>query len=253
MHSIAQLLDPSAWGAMLTSGWGDVDETTFWVAVVQLIWINILLSGDNAVVIALACRDLPRRQRIWGLLLGAGIAVLLRVFFTGVAASLLLLPYVKIAGGLFLLYIAAKLVGAEDRSAGRAADNLWHAARIIAVADVVMSFDNVVAIATAAEGNTALLVLGLVISIPLIVAGAALIAALLERFPILVWAGAALLGWIAGQVIATDPMAAGALATRFGATAAQRAVLGAELAGVAVVLIAGFLWRRLQPPASRNP
>jgi YjbE family integral membrane protein len=246
LQSIAQTLDPSAWSAMLASGWGELDEATFWVAVLKLIWINILLSGDNAVVIAMACRRLPGRQRLWGIALGAGIAILLRVIFTGVAAALLLLPYVKIAGGLFLLYIAAKLIVSDDRDAGRAGDSLWHAARIIAVADVVMSFDNVVAIATAAEGNTALLVFGLVISIPLIVAGAALITALFDRFPVLIWAGAGLLGWIAGQVIATDPVAVGALGAQFGAAAAHQAVLGAEIGGAMLVLVAGFLWRRWQ-------
>ena len=246
MHSIAQLFDSSAWSALLTSGWGGIDEATFWVAVVKIVWINVLLSGDNAVVIAMACRGLPRRQRIWGIVLGAGIAVLLRVIFTGIAASLLLLPYVKIAGGLFLLYIAAKLIASDDQATGRRGETLWEAARIIAVADVVMSFDNVVAIATAVEGNTALLVLGLLISIPLIVAGATLITALLDRFPVLVWAGAALLGWISGQVIATDPITENALRGWIGAASVHQAVLAAEIAGAVLVLAVGFLWRKLQ-------
>jgi YjbE family integral membrane protein len=147
-------------------------------------------------VIALACRGLPARQRLWGMVLGAGMAVLLRIVFTGVVASLMLLPYLKIVGGLALFYIAAKLLVPErpDKDHGEAAGQLWSAVRIVAVADIIMSLDNVIAVAAAAEGNMALLVLGLAVSVPLIVAGAALIMALLDRFPVLIWAGAALLG-----------------------------------------------------------
>ena len=149
-------------------------EPEFWVAVAKIIWINILLSGDNAVVIAMACRGLPHRQRIWGMVIGAGVAVVLRIVFTGVVASLMLLPYLKIAGGLALFYIAAKLVVPDepDESETEAVEHLWRAVRIVAVADIIMSLDNVIAIAAAAGGNMALLVLGLAISIPLIVAGA---------------------------------------------------------------------------------
>jgi YjbE family integral membrane protein len=235
VHSIAQMLNPADWVALITRGWSELGETQFWLALIKLIWINILLSGDNAVVIAMACRGLPPRQRFWGMGLGAGVAVVLRIVFTGAVATLMLLPYVKIVGGVALLYIAAKLLvpeELEDRGTGR---HLWHAVYIVAVADIIMSLDNVIAIAAAAEGNMALLVLGLAISIPLIVAGAALIMALLDRLPILIWAGAALLGWIAGEVIATDPLL-GALPSRV--------VYSASLAGLAVVLIAGGLWRR---------
>ena len=176
MHSLAQMLDPAHWAALLTSGWNDLGEAEFWVAVAKIIWINILLSGDNAVVIAMACRGLPHRQRIWGMILGAGVAVVLRIVFTGVVASLMLLPYLKIAGGLALFYIAAKLLVPDDpdESETEAVEHLWRAVRIVAVADIIMSLDNVIAIAAAAGGNMALLVLGLAISIPLIVAGAAL-------------------------------------------------------------------------------
>src|SRR5262249_37416253 len=153
--------------------------------------------------IAMACRGLPPRQRLWGMILGAGVAVVLRIVFTFVVASLMTLPYLKIVGGLALFYIAAKLLVPEDQDdgEGEAVEPLWRAVRIVAIADIIMSLDNVIAIAAAAAGNMALLVLGLAISIPLIVAGAALIMALLDRFPILVWAGAALLGWIVGEVI----------------------------------------------------
>jgi YjbE family integral membrane protein len=244
VDSIAHMLDPAAWGALVSRGWSDLGQTQFWLALVKLIWINIILSGDNAVVIAMACRSLPRRQRFWGMVLGAGVAVALRIIFTGVVASLMLLPYVKLVGGVALFYIAAKLLVPDDprdRGAGR---HVWHAVYIVAVADIIMSLDNVIAIAAAAEGNMALLVLGLAISIPLIVAGAALIMALLDRFPILIWAGSALLGWIVGEVIATDPVVVGLLTANFGAAFAHRMVTVAAVAGLLLVLMVGGLWRR---------
>ncbi|HZA00846.1 MAG TPA: TerC family protein, partial [Hyphomicrobiaceae bacterium] len=204
---------------MLASGWSEIGTAAFWVALLQIMWINILLSGDNAVVIAMACRGLPHRQRVWGMILGAGVAVLLRVIFTVFVAALMLMPWLKIVGGLALFYIAAKLLVPEDADENEteATEHLWRAVRIVAIADIVMSLDNVIAIAAAAKGNMALLVIGLGISIPLIVAGSALIMALLDRFPILVWAGAALLGWIVGEVIVTDPVIQGALEPKLGA------------------------------------
>jgi YjbE family integral membrane protein len=209
-------------------------------------WINVLLSGDNAVVIAMACRGLPHRQRLWGMILGAGVAVVLRIIFTGVVASLMLLPWLKIVGGLALFYIAAKLLVPEDpdEDETEAAQHLWRAVRIVAIADIIMSLDNVIAIAAAAGGNMALLVIGLGISIPLIVAGAALIMALLDRYPILVWAGAALLGWIVGEVIATDPVIQGYLEPKFGAEGFHYITLFAALTGAILVLAVGGMWRR---------
>src|SRR5436190_2720182 len=181
-------------------------EPAFWVALGKIMWINILLSGDNALVIAMACRGLPPRQRLWGMVLGAGVAVVLRIIFTSIVATLMALPYLKLVGGLALIVIAAKLlVPDDDEGDVESASHLWAAVQIVVVADIVMSLDNVIAIAAAANGSLPLLVLGLAISVPLIVAGAALIMALLARLPILVWGGAALLGWIAGTVIATDP------------------------------------------------
>src|SRR5712672_3143353 len=182
-------------------------QPAFWVAVGKIIWINVLLSGDNALVIALACRGLAPRQRLWGMIFGAAAAVILRIIFTGIVASLMELPYLKFVGGLALIVIAAKLLvpEGEDEDSVKSASHLWAAIQIVVVADIVMSLDNVIAVAAAANGSVPLLILGLAISIPLIVAGAALIMALLNRLPILVWAGAALLGWIAGDVIATDP------------------------------------------------
>src|SRR6201993_358636 len=168
------MMEPATWLAMVTSGWSEMSQTAFWVALLKIMWINILLSGDNAVVIALACRALPHRQRLWGMVLGAGVAVLLRIVFTGVVASLMLLPYLKIIGGLALFYIAAKLLVPDDPDENEveAVEHLWRAVRIVAIADIVMSLDNVIAIAAAAQGSLLLLVLGLGISIPLIVAGA---------------------------------------------------------------------------------
>ena len=173
------------------------------IQALKIIWINILLSGDNAIVIALACRALPPRQRFWGIILGAGAAVLLRIFFTVILQHVLELPWLKLVGGFLLLWIAIKLLIQDetDEADIKSSDNLWGAVRTVAIADVVMSLDNVLAIAAAAKGNTGLIIFGLAISIPLIVAGATLIMALLTRFPVLVWAGAALLGWIAGELI----------------------------------------------------
>jgi YjbE family integral membrane protein len=247
------MLDPAAWLA-IGSGWNDMDRTELWVAVAKIIWINILLSGDNAVVIAMACRGLPHRQRLWGMILGAGVAVLLRIVFTGVVASLMQLPYLKIAGGLALFYIAAKLLVPDDpdRDETEAVEHLWRAVRIVAVADIIMSLDNVIAIAAAAGGNMALLVLGLAISIPMIVAGAALIMALLDRFPILVWAGAALLGWIVGEVIATDPVSVRYLTNNYGAAVAHKVEYAAAAVGAVLVLVVGGLWRRSKQPAESD-
>jgi YjbE family integral membrane protein len=247
-------LDPAAWLGMVTSGWSEMGQTQFWVALLKIMWINVLLSGDNAVVIAMACRGLPHRQRVWGMVLGAGVAVLLRIVFTVFVAALLTLPYLKIIGGLALFYIAAKLLVPEDEGDGEteATEHLWRAVKIVAVADIIMSLDNVIAIAAAAQGNMALLVIGLAISIPLIVAGAALIMALLDRFPLLVWAGAALLGWIVGEVIATDPVVQGYLEPKFGAEGFHYITLFAALIGAILVLAVGGMWRRAKQSGEKN-
>jgi len=224
----------------------EFNSPAFWLSVLQIVWINILLSGDNAAVIAMACRDLPYRRRVWGMAIGAGVAVLLRIAFTAAIAPLLLLPYLKIVGGLALLYIAAKLLLPDEpaRTETEAAEHLWRAVGIIVVADVVMSLDNVIAIAAVADGDLTLLTLGLALSVPLIVAGAALIVTLLDRFPLLIWAGAALLGWIAGEVIATDPVPRGYLTEAFGGSVARAVEYASAAAGIAVALIGGGLWRQ---------
>jgi YjbE family integral membrane protein len=201
-----QVFDPASVGAVLTQFKADLQTPTFWLAVGKIIWINVLLSGDNALVIAMACRGLARRQRVWGMTIGAGIAVLLLIVFTGIVARLMVLPYLKLAGGLALLVIAARLLVPEDEGDDvTAGTSLWHAIQIVVIADIVMSLDNVIAVAAAANGEIPLLILGLAVSIPMIIAGAALIMLVLDRFPILIWLGAILLGWIAGDVIATDP------------------------------------------------
>ena len=209
--------------------------------IIEIIWVNIVLSGDNAVVIAMACRGLPpNRQRI-GMALGAGVAVLLRIVFTAIVATLLATPFLKIVGGALLLWVAVKLLTGEDDEADIASsDRLWHAVRTVAIADAVMSLDNVLAIAAVAKDSVGLLILGLAISIPLIVAGASLIIKLLERFPVLIWAGAALLGWIAGDMVVSDP----ALVERFGEPWSHRYELPASAFGAVAVLAVGWLLKR---------
>jgi len=209
--------------------------------VLGIIWINVILSGDNAVVIALACRGLPPDKRRIGMILGAGVAVGLRIVFTILVAALLSTPFLKIIGGLLLLWIAVKLLTGDDgEGAVKETDRLWHAVWTIAVADAVMSLDNVLAIAAVAQDSTFLLALGLAISIPLIIAGAALIMVLLERFPFLVWAGAALLGWVAGEMLASDPW----LLERLGEELGHKVEIPTAVIGAALVLAAGFLLRQ---------
>jgi YjbE family integral membrane protein len=206
VNSVLQVFDPANIGASFSQVQADMLKPAFWLAVGKIIWINVLLSGDNALVIAMACRGLQPRQRLWGMVIGAGIAVVLLIAFTGIVATLMVLPYLKLIGGLALLVIAAKLLVPEDEGDEvTAGTSLWHAVRIVVIADIVMSLDNVIAVAAAANGQLSLLILGLAISIPMIIAGAALIMMVLDRFPILVWLGATLLGWIAGDVIEGDP------------------------------------------------
>jgi YjbE family integral membrane protein len=245
--SIAHYLNPALWGGMLHASIGDMGHAAFWAAVLQIVFVNMLLSGDNAVVIAMACRGLPQRQRLWGVAIGAAAAVLLRFAFTGIVAQLILLPYVKLIGGLALVYIAAKLLVPErvDKNKVEAVAHLWHAVRIVVVADIVMSIDNVLAVAAIAHGSLFLLAIGLIVSIPIIVAGAALIMTMLDRFPIVIWAGAALLGWIACDVMSTDPAVAGYLAAKLGEAFARQVEFAASGAGALLVIGIGGLWRQV--------
>ena len=202
----------------------DIMHAPFWFAALKIIFVNIILSGDNAVVIAMACLTLPPRQRVWGMILGAGVAVLMRVVFTLIIAEAMNYPYLKLVGGALLFYVAIKLVTEDADGEGEgveSAQTLWRAVRIVAIADIVMSLDNVIAIAGTAEVaaaqvnaahagaiKTTLIMFGLATSIPLIIAGSAILMALLERYRVLVWGGGALLGWVAGEVMATDPVLA---------------------------------------------
>ena len=178
----------------------------FWVSLAQIIMINILLSGDNAVVIALASRSLPPAQQKKAIFFGSFGAVVLRIILTFFAAYLLTLPYLKLAGAALLLWIGVGLLKSDDDDAEiEGHSNLRAAIKTIIVADLVMSLDNVIGVAAAAKGSFVLLVLGLAISIPLIIYGSTLLLKLMERFPIIVTAGAGLLGWVAGEMALTDP------------------------------------------------
>ena len=185
----------------------DSASPQFWFAALEIVVINILLSGDNAVVIALACRSLPAAQRRWGVLWGAVGAIVLRILLTFFAVSLLKLSYLKIIGGLLLVWIGIKLIAEEDGEEGhevRASDKLLAAIRTVVIADLVMSIDNVLGVAAAAKGSLLLLIFGLVVSVPLVIGGAQLIMRLIERFPILIVAGGGLLGFVAGELIVED-------------------------------------------------
>jgi YjbE family integral membrane protein len=242
-----EFFDPAAWNAALDGLWLNMSESGFWLGVLQIIWIDLLLAGDNAVVIALACRNLPPKVRMWGMVLGAGVAILMRIGFTFIIVTLMTMPFLKIAGGLALFYIAIKLLVPEDSHKDEevpASEKLWAAVRTIAIADVIMSLDNVIAIAAASKGNTALFVFGLLVSIPLIIAGARLFMDLLQRYPALIWAGGALLGWIAGQVIATDPVVKDFIIPAYGENTAHiLEYLSAALGGI-IVIVAGMYIRR---------
>jgi len=191
----------------------DLTSSFFWIAVGQIILIDIVLSGDNAVVIALACRNLSPEQRKTGIFWGVAGAVSLRVVLTVFAALVMNLPWLKLAGGLLLLWIAVKLMLPEDEEGQdiEASAHLWGAVKTIVVADFVMSLDNVIGVAGAAQGSLILLLFGLAVSIPLIVWSSQLILHWMERWPSIVLFGAALLGYVAGQMIFSDPGMTGLL------------------------------------------
>ena len=185
----------------------DLFASQFWIAVAEIILVNILLSGDNAVVIALACRNLSRVQRRQGILWGVLGAIALRIVLTFFAMNLLLLPYLKLAGGALLVWIGIKLIAQEEEGEHRvkASDRLLTAIWTIIVADLVMSLDNVMAVAAAAKGHPVLMVFGLAISIPIVILGSQIIMRLMERYPVLILAGGGLLGYIAGDMAVEDP------------------------------------------------
>jgi YjbE family integral membrane protein len=214
--------------------------TDFWIGLLKIIWINIILSGDNAVVIALAARSLPPEQQKKAILFGSGAAVVLRIGLTIVAVKLLQLSYLQVVGGLLLLWIGVQLLGEEDEGHGEAKEtgSMMAAVRTILIADLVMSMDNVIAVAAAAKGSTTLLILGLAISIPLVIFGSTLMIKLMERFPIIVVFGAALIGWVGGETIVSD------VALRdFAAANAWVHYAGAVLGAVAVLAVGKGLQR----------
>jgi YjbE family integral membrane protein len=183
-----------------------LQTSEFWIGLLKIIWINIILSGDNAVVIALAARSLPAEQQRKAIMFGSGAAVVLRVALTVVAAKLLEVSYLQIVGGLLLLWIGAQLLSEEDDDEGGepTQSTMGAAIRTILIADLVMSLDNVIGVAAAAKGSMLLLVLGLAISIPLVVFGSSMMIKLMTRFPIVVTFGACLIGWVGGETIASD-------------------------------------------------
>lgn len=213
----------------------------FWIGLVKIVWINIILSGDNAVVIALAARSLPPAQQAKAVLLGSGAAVVLRIVLTVVAAKLLALPYLQIAGGLLLLYIGVQLLsdGGDDEGEHKEYGSMFVAVRTILLADLVMSLDNVIAVAAAAQGSMVLLILGLAISIPLVIFGSTLMIRLMERFPIIILLGAALIGWVGGETIAGDAALRDLLAAHHWLHFA-----GAAAGAVLVIALGRFLQRR---------
>ena len=227
----------------------------FWLAVGQIIMIDILLGGDNAVVIALACRKLPAAQRTKGILWGTAGAIVLRVILIFFALTLLQIPYLKIVGAILLLWIGVKLLlpeHEEEHGNIQASDKLWGAVKTVIIADFVMSLDNVIAIAGAAQGahgdhQMALVIFGLVISIPIIIWGSQLVIKLMDRFPVIITLGGMLLGWIAGQMTITDPVLVG-----WAEAQGDWLKYGGPALGALLVLVLGK-WLAARAAAARAP
>ena len=219
----------------------ELTSPVFWAALGSIILANVLLSGDNAVVIAMAARGLPEHQQKKAILFGSAAAIVMRIVLTLIAVKMLTLPYLKLGGGVALLYIGVNLLSEDDDEHDHAAKpvGIATAIRTILIADLVMSLDNVLAVAAAAQGNTLLLIIGLAVSIPLIVFGSTLILKMMERFPVIITAGAALLGWLAGEMMLTDPAI-----HRWFAEVPESAVRIAGIVGAVVVVIVGKLLQR---------
>ena len=216
----------------------DLTTSAFWAALGSIILANVVLSGDNAVVIALAARSLPPHQQKKAIFWGSAAAIVMRIGLTVIAVEMLKWPYLKIVGALLLLYIGISLLSedGEDADGHKEIGTMASAIRTILVADLVMSLDNVLAVAAAAKGNTPLLIIGLAVSIPLIIFGSTLLLKVMERFPIIITLGAALLGFLAGEMLLTDP----AVTERFGEQP-HEVVNGAGAIG-AVIVVAVGLW-----------
>jgi YjbE family integral membrane protein len=237
----------------------------FWLGLGAIIWVNIILSGDNAVVIALAARSLPARQQKQAIFWGAAAAVVLRIVLTIVAVELLRLPWLKLIGGALLFWIAVKLLVPEEGDDGDVASSshLMQAIKTILIADLVMSLDNVIAVAAVAKGSVVLLVLGLLISIPLVVYGATLLMKVMERYPVIITVGAALIGYVAGEMLVTDPIVIGWFQSNahwmidfevFSVFGRKFELSGAGLIGVVLVVAAGkWLAKRKETAAPQTP
>lgn len=220
-----------------------VSSLQFWLLLLQIMAVNIILSGDNAVVIALACRNLPARQQKWGIFFGAGAAVVLLILFTLFVGYLFGIPFLRLVFGALLLWIAYKLMQPQDESEQvKAAASLWHAIRIIVIADLIMSFDNIVAVAGVAQGNFVLMAVGLAVSIPMVVYGAALLIRLLNRFPIIVPGAAALIGFVGGEIMLEDPA--------WTAWLAQRAPWASEVIPLVCAILVVLIGRIAAPRAA---
>lgn len=218
-------------------------DLQFWLLLLQIMAVNLILSGDNAVVIALACRNLPPQQQRWGIFCGAGMAVALLLMFTVFVSYLLEVPYLRIIFGGLLFWIAYRLMQPEEEMAAvKAARSLAQAIRIILVADLVMSFDNIVAVAAVAKGNFTLMALGLAISIPMVVYGAAVLIKLLNRFPVIVPGAAALIGFVGGAIMLNDPAWSAWIVGH-----AAWATDALPLASATLVVVAGRIAARRQP------
>jgi len=218
-------------------------SAAFWAALGSIIWVNIILSGDNAVVIALAARSLPQQQQKQAIFWGSAAAIVMRVVLTIIALEMLKWPWLKIVGALLLLYIGVSLMLEDEDEAADGGDQtggLLIAIRTILIADLVMSLDNVLAVAAAAKGNVPLLVIGLALSIPLIIFGSTLLLKVMERFPIIIVAGAGLLGFLAGEMLLTDP----ALVARIGELPHWQVNAGGAIGAALVVILGWTLQRR---------
>jgi YjbE family integral membrane protein len=239
----------------------ELASQAFWLGLLKIIGVNVILSGDNAVVIALAARSLPPKQQKQAVFWGAGAAIVLRVLLTLFAVALLALPWLKLVGSLLLFWIGVKLLIPEDDDADIAAsEHLLSAIKTILIADLVMSLDNVIAVAAAAGGSLILLILGLAISIPLVIFGATLLIKLMERFPVIISVGAGLIGWVAGEMLVADAALQGML-TGWGVqyrdgrpyVGSLSLELASGLVGVLTVVVVGKWLASRHEPAAEAP
>ena len=231
----------------------DFTLQAFWIPLLKIIWINIVLSGDNAVVIALAARSLPPRQQTLAVAWGSGAAVAMRIVLTLFAVALLQLPYLKMIGSVLLLWIGVQLLLPEEGEESiDGHENMLAAIKTILVADLVMSLDNVIAVAAAAGDNMTLLILGLGISIPLVIFGSTLLMRVMERFPVIITAGGALLGFVAGEMAVSDPALRDWMSANFQVLDNKPSLAGVHLeiivglVGAALVVLTGKLLARRQ-------